>query len=46
MIVTPAEEESNAEVRREDQNNINKFSRLNARLCDLKDERKINKVRE
>ena len=45
-MVTPAEEENNTEVRREDQNNINKFARLNARLHELRDERKIIKVRE
>ena len=44
MMVTPAEEENNTEVRREDQNNINKFARLNARLHELRDERKIIKV--
>ena len=46
MMVTPAEEENNTEVRREDQNNINKFARLNARLHELRDERKIIKVRK
>ena len=44
MIVTAAEEENNTEVRREDQNNINKFARLNARLHELRDERKVIKV--
>jgi len=43
MMVTPAEEENNTEVRREDQNNINKFARLNARLHEVRDERKITK---
>uniref|UniRef100_A0A7S4A977 Prefoldin subunit 4 n=1 Tax=Pseudo-nitzschia australis TaxID=44445 RepID=A0A7S4A977_9STRA len=43
MMVTPAEEENNIEVRREDQNNINKFARLNARVRELRDERKIIK---
>ncbi|GFH50984.1 hypothetical protein CTEN210_07460 [Chaetoceros tenuissimus] len=32
------EEESEAEVRREDQENINKFGRLNARLHDCREE--------
>lgn len=44
MMITPAEEENNVEVRREDQNNINKFARLNARLHELRDERKVIKV--
>ena len=44
MMVTPAEEEVDTEVRREDQNNINKFARLNARLHELREERKIIKV--
>jgi len=44
MIVTAAEEENNTEVRRGDQNNINKFARLNARLHELRDERKVIKV--
>lgn len=39
------EEESEAEVRREDQDNINKFGRLNARLHELRDERNALKVR-
>mmetsp|Transcript_8948 Transcript_8948/g.21824 ORF Transcript_8948/g.21824 Transcript_8948/m.21824 type:complete len:132 (+) Transcript_8948:180-575(+) len=43
MIVTPAEEENIMEVRREDQNNINKFARLNARLREVQEERKIIK---
>lgn len=43
-MVTPAAEENSTEVRREDQDNINKFARLNARLHELKDERKIIKV--
>jgi hypothetical protein len=45
MMVRPAEEEVDVEVRREDQHNINKFARLNARLQELKDERSILKVR-
>lgn len=45
MMVTPAEEEVDAEVRREDQNNINRFARLNARLHELRDERSLIKVR-
>ena len=44
MMVRPAEEESEAEVRREDQDNINKFARLNARLHDVRDERALIKV--
>mmetsp|Transcript_17259 Transcript_17259/g.35622 ORF Transcript_17259/g.35622 Transcript_17259/m.35622 type:complete len:132 (-) Transcript_17259:243-638(-) len=43
MMITPAEEENNVEVRREDQNNINKFARLNARLHELRGERKVIK---
>lgn len=39
------EEESEAEVRRVDQDNINKFARLNARLHELIDERDLLKVR-
>ena len=46
MNVQPAEEESEAEVRRVDQDNINKFARLNARLHELRDERDMVKVRE
>jgi hypothetical protein len=45
MNVKPAEEESEAEVRRVDQDNINKFARLNARLHELRDERELFKVR-
>ena len=44
MMVTPVDEENNMEVRREDQNNINKFARLNARLNELRDERKVIQV--
>lgn len=44
MMVRPAEEESEAEVRRVDQDNINKFARLNARLHEVRDERAIIKV--
>eukprot|EP00535_Pseudo-nitzschia_heimii_P009241 CAMPEP_0197175062 /NCGR_PEP_ID=MMETSP1423-20130617/1383_1 /TAXON_ID=476441 /ORGANISM="Pseudo-nitzschia heimii, Strain UNC1101" /LENGTH=131 /DNA_ID=CAMNT_0042624121 /DNA_START=125 /DNA_END=520 /DNA_ORIENTATION=- len=43
MMVTPAEEENNMEVRKEDQNNINRFARLNARLNELREERKVIK---
>ncbi|KAG7342345.1 prefoldin subunit domain containing protein [Nitzschia inconspicua] len=43
MMVRPAEEEVDVEVRREDQDNINKFARLNARLQELKQERSIIK---
>jgi hypothetical protein len=45
MMVRPAEEEVDVEVRREDQDNINKFARLNARLQELQEERSIIKVR-
>ncbi len=38
------EEESDVEVRRVDQDNINKFARLNARLHDLRAERDDVKV--
>lgn len=44
LNVVPAEEESEAEVRREDQDNINNFARLNARLHELRDERDLLKV--
>jgi hypothetical protein len=40
-----AEEENEAEVRREDQENINQFARLNARLGDAQNERERLKVR-
>jgi hypothetical protein len=45
MMVRPAEEEVDVEVRREDQDNINKFARWNARVQELQDERTILKVR-
>lgn len=35
----PAEEECDAEVRREDQNRINQFARLNARLDEIRNDR-------
>jgi prefoldin subunit 4 len=38
------EDESEAEVRREDQDAINKFARLNARLHELRGERDALKV--
>lgn len=38
------EEESDAEVRREDQDNINHFARLNARLNEVKAEKESLKV--
>jgi len=41
-----AEEENEAEVRREDQDNINKFARLNAQLHDVKAEQEALKVSE
>ena len=44
-MIQAAEEESEAEVRRVDQDNINKFARLNARLHELRDERDLLKVR-
>mmetsp|Transcript_6607 Transcript_6607/g.10312 ORF Transcript_6607/g.10312 Transcript_6607/m.10312 type:complete len:131 (+) Transcript_6607:126-518(+) len=43
MMVTPAEEEVDVEVRREDQDNINKFAGLNARLRELREERNLIK---
>lgn len=39
------EEENDAEVRREDQENINRFARLNARLGVVREERGSLKVR-
>ncbi len=39
------EEENEAEVRREDQENINSFGRLNARLQEVQEEQVILKVR-
>lgn len=39
------EEENENEVRREDQDNINKFASLNARLHELRNERDGLKVR-
>jgi hypothetical protein len=45
-MIQAAEEESEAEVRRVDQDNINKFARLNARLHELRDERDLLKVRK
>jgi prefoldin subunit 4 len=44
MQVVPAEEEVDAEVRREDQDNINRFARLNARLHELRAERELIEV--
>ena len=38
------EEENDAEVRREDQEHINRFGRLNARLHELRDEKAELKV--
>lgn len=43
-FIQPAQEESEAEVRRVDQDNINKFARLNARLHEVRDERDLVKV--
>ena len=42
-MLTP-EEENEAEVRREDQDNINRFARLNARLHEVRSERDALKV--
>lgn len=39
------EEENETEVRREDQENINKFARLNARLHEVRAEMGVVKVR-
>lgn len=44
MKVVPAEEENESEVRREDQDNINQFARLNARLHEIRDERDLLQV--
>ena len=38
-----AEDENDAEVRREDQENINRFARLNARLAVVRNERDVLK---
>lgn len=43
QILLP-EQETDVEVRREDQDNINLFGRLNARLHEVRDERKVIKV--
>ena len=45
MQVVPAEEESEAEVRRQDQENINRFARLNARLHEARAEKAVFQVR-
>lgn len=37
-MILAKEEENEAEVRREDQEQINEFGRLNARLHDVRDE--------
>ncbi|KAL7556354.1 hypothetical protein ACA910_006282 [Epithemia clementina (nom. ined.)] len=39
-MLAPAQEENDAEVRREDQDNINRFARLNTRLHSVRDEMK------
>lgn len=44
MQVVPAEEENDAEVRREDQDKINRFARLNARVHELRSERDLIQV--
>eukprot|EP00934_Nitzschia_sp_Nitz4_P003367 Nitzschia sp. Nitz4//scaffold6_size259037//244327//244870//NITZ4_001125-RA/size259037-augustus-gene-0.310-mRNA-1//1//CDS//3329557046//3357//frame0 len=41
MGLVSKQDESEAEVRREDQDNINRFARLNARLHELRDERAV-----
>jgi hypothetical protein len=43
QILLP-EQETDVEVRREDQDNINLFGRLNARLHEVRDERRVIKV--
>lgn len=45
-MILSKEEESDAEVRREDQDRINEFGRLNARLHEVRDEVKKLKVSE
>lgn len=42
-MILAKEEESDAEVRREDQDRINEFGRLNARLHEVRDE--VNKLK-
>jgi hypothetical protein len=42
-MILSKEEESDAEVRREDQDRINEFGRLNARLHEVRDE--VNKLK-
>ena len=42
--ILTSEEQNDAEVRREDEDCINKFGRLNARLYELRDERDSVKV--
>lgn len=43
-MILAKEEENDAEVRREDQDKINEFGQLNARLHEVKDESKKLKV--
>lgn len=40
------EDENDSEVRREDQDNINRFARLNARLHQVRQEKKLLQVRK
>ena len=44
MSLLAPEDENDAEVRREDQQNINRFARLNARLHELRSDRESLKV--
>ena len=46
MSMLASEDENDAEVRREDQENINRFARLNARLAVVRSERDALKVSE
>ena len=45
MNMLDNQDENDAEVRREDQENINRFARLNARLATVRNERDTLKVR-
>ena len=45
MSMLAPEDENDAEVRREDQENINRFARLNAKLANVRAERDALKVR-
>ena len=46
MSMLATEDENDAEVRREDQENINRFARLNARLATVRGQRDALKVRQ